>query len=550
MNPNCGGVLLGQVPAEKPHRVLVDPTGSPLTTSLKAAEQQRRARLAAAVSAAGAPLFPYVDVPPVWADEPPGRALFDVLAGTDPAALDDFDLVELLKATGRAAANVEAMQVRVLAELARRPRYARCAGDPGGRHEHDSARAAADEASAAMQWTPRYADSKVNDALNLAEKLPATLRALHEGRIDAYRARVIAEETVPLADRPGLLAEVEAKLLGTAGAKTGPQVRAHAKKVVLAVAPEVAEQRRKKARRSRGVDKPYECGNGMGQLGITGPIEGLAAFWLAVDAAARARHTAASKATSTTGAGDAGNPSTAEPAHGAAGAAEMARADVGKTLDQLRFDVLADLGWSALQAGHLGCCSDNCGTSQRLGTRHGKPAQINVTVPLSTLLGASELPGELHGFGPITAHTARTIAADGTWRRLLTDPATGALLDYGRTTYTPPQPLREHVIARDRTCRFPPCDIDADRADIDHSTPAADGGHTSELNTGPLHRRHHNSKTLHAWRLRQDQPGHYLWISPANHIYEIEPETIDLTLEFDQYEHQPTLPTDPDPPPF
>ena len=33
--------------------------------------------------------------------------------------------------------------------------------------------------------------------------------------------------------------------------------------------------------------------------------------------------------------------------------------------------------------------------------------------------------GELVGYGPVTAEVARRIAADGTWRRLLTDPRTG-----------------------------------------------------------------------------------------------------------------------------
>jgi hypothetical protein len=31
------------------------------------------------------------------------------------------------------------------------------------------------------------------------------------------------------------------------------------------------------------------------------------------------------------------------------------------------------------------------------------------------------------------------IAADGTWRRPVTDPATGRLIDYGTTRYTPPR---------------------------------------------------------------------------------------------------------------
>ena len=87
-----------------------------------------------------------------------------------------------------------------------------------------------------------------------------------------------------------------------------------------------------------------------------------------------------------------------------------------------------------------------------------RPA-IQVTVAASTLLGLDEQPGELAGHGPIPASVARRLAADptGTWRRLLTDPATNTLLDYGRTTYRPPKDLTDHVIARDQTCTFPGC---------------------------------------------------------------------------------------------
>jgi hypothetical protein len=45
----------------------------------------------------------------------------------------------------------------------------------------------------------------------------------------------------------------------------------------------------------------------------------------------------------------------------------------------LRADVLDGLGWSALAAGHLGCCQPSCGhLHQRLGTRRGRPAAVNV----------------------------------------------------------------------------------------------------------------------------------------------------------------------------
>jgi hypothetical protein len=36
---------------------------------------------------------------------------------------------------------------------------------------------------------------------------------------------------------------------------------------------------------------------------------------------------------------------------------------------------------------------------------------VNLTVPLTTLLGLGQSPGELTGFGPITAFAARDLAA-------------------------------------------------------------------------------------------------------------------------------------------
>jgi Domain of unknown function (DUF222) len=514
-----GGVLLGRPGAE----------------SLKDAERTRRARVAAAVTPSGARLFPHAVIEPEWAEQPPGRELYDVVTGTAPPSLNDYDLVELIRATGKLAAQVEALQVRAIAELAKRPAYTSCPGDPQRRHRHAPVKAAADEVSAVLWWTPRYADGKVAEAVELVENLPATLQALESGRIDAYRAHVIAEEMLPLADQPGLRSAVEAHVLAKADRKTGPQLRAYVKKQVIAAAPEVAEQRRRQARESRTVDKPRPCGNGQAHMAITGPVGGLAAFWLALDAAAKGRRTAAAKLADSTG-DDSGS--------------AVARADVGKTLAQLRFDVLADLGFTGLDAQHLGCCSDSCGTQQRLGTRHGKAVQLQVTVPATVLASASEAPGEVRGFGPITAEVARQLAADATWRRLLTDQVSGVLLDYGRSTYEPPQALRDHVIARDRTCRFTTCDIDADRADIDHTEEAAAGGPTSDANNGPLHRRHHTSKTLHAWRLQQDQPGHYLWISPARHIYEVEPEAVGAIVEIPEFAHGTTIGYGLDSPPF
>jgi hypothetical protein len=139
------------------------------------------------------------------------------------------------------------------------------------------------------------------------------------------------------------------------------------------------------------------------------------------------------------------------------------------------------MAWLAWHTGHLG----GVGEGQRLATAQGRRVEIGVLVPYPTLLGLADTPGQLDGFGPIPASVARRLAAAGTWRRILTDPATGRVLDYGRTRYRPPQDLIDHVIARDRTCRGIGCDRPARSCQIDHTIPYPDGP-TAEGNTGPF----------------------------------------------------------------
>jgi hypothetical protein len=192
----------------------------------------------------------------------------------------------------------------------------------------------------------------------LVAGLPATLDALREGRIDAYQARVLCDEAAPLDDQPDERAAVEQVALRAAEGKTGPALRAYIRREVLRRKPELAEQRRQQARRSRRAHKPVlEC-HGMGSMQLYGPIEDLAALFTALDAAVRARRDISAKAA----------------------AAAAARPDADVPLEALRFDVLAGTAWAALNAGHLGCCAEGCpSAAQRLGTRH--PASRDYAPP-------------------------------------------------------------------------------------------------------------------------------------------------------------------------
>ena len=78
--------------------------------------------------------------------------------------------------------------------------------------------------------------------------------------------------------------------------------------------------------------------------------------------------------------------------------------------------------------------------------------------------------------------------------------------------YTPTMRIRDHVIARDRTCVFPWCGRNARRCDLDHVVPfdhtdPTRGGPTSTDNLAPLCRKHHRLKTKGRWRYRMTSPG-------------------------------------------
>jgi hypothetical protein len=120
---------------------------------------------------------------------------------------------------------------------------------------------------------------------------------------------------------------------------------------------------------------------------------------------------------------------------------------------------------------------------------------------------------------------ARDLAfeAGSTWRRLVTDPRSGQLLDYGRTTYRPPVGLAEFVKARDMTCRTPTCTRPATNCHLDHviSWPA---GATSQDNLQAKCDHDHRLKHEGRWRHQastdpRHPPGTIIITSPTGHVY-------------------------------
>jgi hypothetical protein len=163
-----------------------------------------------------------------------------------------------------------------------------------------------------------------------------------------------------------------------------------------------------------------------------------------------------------------------------------------RTLEQLRADVYA-----ALLLGH------DPGVTAPTGA-----AVVFLHMPIDTALTMSDTGCELAGYGPLPAAVARDIMTNpnSTLRTVLTDPATGAVRDLGRTRRRPSAFLRDFVAARDRECAAPGCHRPAQRCDFDHLREWGHLGVTADHNGGAKCERDH---------YRKDQPGWTLTHNPG-----------------------------------
>jgi hypothetical protein len=392
----------------------------------------------------------------------------------DPTALSAAGRVDMLVALERQAALIAAQQQRVLARMAV--------------EQSDDRNWVREDVACALRMSGRTAARRLAVAQTLVERLPAMLRLLDRGQVSHLHAVTLAEAIYPLDEKQAHA--VEERVLPRAPEQTLSAFQRSVRRAVARVAAATVEEQRAEAMTKRRVClTPRD--DGMTELWALLPAEGASAVMTAVDALA-----------------------------------SVTSADDPRTPDQRRADALVDLGVAALH-------------DPLLPKAQGMRPSIQITVALSTLLGTDEQPGELAGHGPIPASVARRLAADetGTWRRLVTDPITGQLLDYGHDTYRPPKDLAEFVIARDQICTFPGCERPACRCHLDHRTPYREGGSTSSENMGPLCERHHIGKHQADWTPTRDEDGTTTWSSPTKHVYRSRP---------------PELPHDTttDPPPF
>jgi hypothetical protein len=149
-------------------------------------------------------------------------------------------------------------------------------------------------------------------------------------------------------------------------------------------------------------------------------------------------------------------------------------------------------------------------------------ADVLVTIPIFTLLGSTDEPADLDGYGPIPAAMARKLVANGanSFYRVLVDPRNGAPLEIGRTSYRLTEAMKRWIRMRDGHCTFPGCTNPSTDNDTDHLTAWHHHGTTDVSNLAQLCPKHHRLKHNSSWTptpaTKTEPPG---WTSPTGRHY-------------------------------
>jgi hypothetical protein len=388
-------------------------------------------------------------------------------------------IVDVLAANERHIAAMQAEQVRLLAELTRTlPK----------KETEAYSEFLADEVSLGLTWSRSTATRRLHHAIELTTRLPQLLTALEAGTLDLWRTEIVVDTVRKLPDEVAQQVCDQAIAEGTD--RTPGSLKRLLHKAVLAADPDGADRRHRAARDERRVTfQPVD--DGMAELAAYLPAHEATLIHHRLDAFARER-----------------------------------TPDDRRTNDQRRADAFRDLMLDPA----MGPVVTN----------------IHLTVPATTIGGAGTHAGDLTGYGSISATQSRELAigctgqdgeqvpyarklnADPKWRRLITEPASGVLLDYGKRTYKPPAALAAYVRARDSHCVFPGCLHPSRACDLDHRVPYPEGP-TSADNLAPLCRHHHRLKHEGGWTLRK-QGQHNIWTTPAGVSYANHPHRPVTTL--------------------
>ncbi|WP_162564286.1 MULTISPECIES: HNH endonuclease signature motif containing protein [Microbacterium] len=392
------------------------------------------------------------------------------------------------------------------------------------------------ELGMAVRMNDRTMQSHMWDAYVLTTSFQATLAALDAGRITRAHATAIVDAGTGI-DEPSARAPFEQTVLEFAESTTSARTRAYARQQADIFNPRTMQERHDLAAQGRRI-WVTDLDDGMSLLsqllptviahGILDRTTQQAKLIKKTDAIRR-REVAARLRSGTIapgGVGDgtgSGNGLDGE----CVGIDSRVGTDAGgsgdhgdlwfdeRTLDQIRADLVADM----LLTGSPLIDPSRDTAPGGLGAIR---ANVQITVPVTTLTGVTSGGAELDGIAPVDDLTAKRLAGDAPgWDRVLTDPVTGIVLAVDRYQVTPAQ--KRFLNARDRHCRTPGCRRPARLCDHDHTLDYALGGQTEVCNLACFCKRHHTLKHATDWTVRQLAGGSLEFTSPSGRSYRDDP---------------------------
>nr|WP_232328228.1 HNH endonuclease signature motif containing protein [Kibdelosporangium sp. MJ126-NF4] len=335
------------------------------------------------------------------------------------------------------------------------------------RPKTDLADGVAEELALDLNLSPNTIAKHLCEAQELVSRLSATVNAMVTGEVDVMRAKAMRDYTTYLDDDQA--SRVEQRVLDDGVRENLTQFKHALRREVIHVDPEGEEERRQLVKARRDITKWHKP-DGTSTLTITLQPHEAELAYCQLDLLAR--HCTAP----------------------------------GRNRAQKRADVFMDL---------------------INGKTPDRPAvTMNVLAPMTTLMGLNQAPGEISGYGPITADYARELAKNATWRRIITDP-TGQVLEVSRRRFPSPA-LKRHIQIRDRVCRQPGCAVPAERCETDHGIPHAHGGLSSAGNLSLLCKRHNLMRVRTRWQLQHLTPGVLVFTTPTGHSVVTRPEAYDM----------------------
>ncbi|TLM75586.1 DUF222 domain-containing protein [Pseudarthrobacter sp. NamB4] len=396
-----------------------------------------------------------------------------------------------------------------------------------------------EEIAGVLTVTSGAAAAFVTQARRLCS-LPPAMAALAAGAMSWQHARILADETEGL--NPAGAAALVAHILNQEAARGCPagelvpsRFRAKVRSWRQRHHPESIEKRHAKSVTDQRVEYSPDW-DGMAWLSAYLPGPHALGIWNKTTAIARGQQGPHETRTLTQLRADiiantlstAGHPATHTGTKNGLDSGRLGKNGVGNGADQSH-DVIGMAFLNAAEHGPLqSSTEDEIGTDNQnydAGKAPMPRADVLVTVPVFSLLGLTDEPATLDGYGPTPASMARNLVTGGaeSFYRVLVDPRDGAPLEIGRTSYRLTKAMKQALRLRDGKCTFPGCSNHSPDNETDHLTAWHHGGTTGISNLAQLCPKHHRLKHHSRWTptpaTKNQPPG---WTSPTGRHYKNE----------------------------